>query len=206
MLNTKIVLIGYSGHAFVVCGIVAASGKTVAAYCDNQEKEFNPFNLVYLGKETDPPALEAIAANEFFVAIGDNNIRKKIQLAFAEKKFLAINVVHPSSVVDPSAAIAHNGVMISANATINPLASIGMGAICNTGCIIEHECIVGDFAHIGPGAVLCGNVKVGEKTFVGANSVVRQGIIIGNNVMIGAGSVVVRDVPDNTTVMGCPAK
>ena len=41
-----------------------------------------------------------------------------------------------------------NGVMIAANATINPLAKIGTGAICNTGGIIEHECEVGDFAHI----------------------------------------------------------
>ncbi|HAO47433.1 MAG TPA: hypothetical protein DCQ97_10945, partial [Chitinophagaceae bacterium] len=65
--------------------------------------------------------------------------------------------------------------MIAAQATINPLARIGKGAICNTGCIVEHECVVGDFAHIGPGAVLCGNVSVGEGSFVGANAVVRQG-------------------------------
>jgi acetyltransferase-like isoleucine patch superfamily enzyme len=96
--------------------------------------------------------------------------------------------------------------MIAANATINPLASIATGAICNTGCIIEHECVVGEFAHIGPGAVLCGNVKVGAGSFVGANAVIRQGITIGNNAMIGAGAVVVKDVPDNVTVMGIPAK
>ena len=206
MLNTKVILIGYSGHAFVACGIILAAGKSLGAYCDNEEKKFNPFELVYLGKENETAALEAIAANEFFIAVGDNNVRQRIQFVFEQKKFLAINIVHPSAVVDPSATVAPSGVMIAANATINPLAKIGTGAICNSGCIIEHECRVGDFAHIGPGAVLCGNVKIGETTFVGANSVVRQGISIGNNVMIGAGSVVVKDVPDNVTVMGNPAR
>ncbi|HPN57619.1 MAG TPA: DapH/DapD/GlmU-related protein, partial [Chitinophagaceae bacterium] len=71
---------------------------------------------------------------------------------------------------------------------------------------IDHECIIGDFTHIAPGAVLCGNVKVGRNTFIGANSVIRQGIIIGDNVTIGAGTVVVKDVPDGATVVGNPAK
>lgn len=96
--------------------------------------------------------------------------------------------------------------MIAANATINPLAFIATGAICNTGCIVEHECAVGEFAHIGPGAVLCGNVKVGAGSFVGANAVIRQGVTIGNNAMIGAGAVVVKDVADGVTVVGVPAK
>ena len=96
--------------------------------------------------------------------------------------------------------------MIAAHVVINPLAEVGTGVICNTGCIIEHECIVGDFAHIGPGAVLCGNVKIGAGTFVGANAVIKQGITIGKNAMIGAGAIVVKDVADNITVMGIAAK
>jgi sugar O-acyltransferase (sialic acid O-acetyltransferase NeuD family) len=200
------ILIGYSGHAFVVYGILRSSGKAVTGYCDMDKKPYNPFNLAYLGKESSETALAALEQEGFFIAIGDNAARHRVEAQLAGKGLLPANAIHASAVVDASVNIATNGVMIAAGVMINPLSLIGTGAICNTGSIIEHECSVGNFAHIGPGAVLCGNVKVGERTFVGANAVVRQGITIGKDVMIGAGAVVVKDVPDNARVMGVPAK
>jgi sugar O-acyltransferase (sialic acid O-acetyltransferase NeuD family) len=200
------ILIGYSGHAFVVCGIYNSIQKKVTAYFDAEEKTYNPFQLNYLGNEGSSAAQEALLNTDFFIAIGNNNIREKIFNHLAEKKLLPINAIHTSAVIDSTASINNNGVMIAANATINPLVQIGKGVICNTNCSIDHECVIGDFAHIAPGAVLCGNVTVGSKTFVGANAVIRQGITIGSNVMIGAGAVVIKDVPDNATVVGVPAK
>lgn len=200
------ILIGYSGHAFVVYGILNSAAKKVTGYCDREEKKFNPFNLAYFGAEGSAQGIKALHDHGFFIAIGDNAIRKKIYGQLAVQNLFPTNAIHPSAVIDASAGIAVNGVMIAANATVNPLAKIGTGAICNTGCIVEHECEVGDFAHIGPGAVLCGNVKVGEGTFVGANAVIRQGISVGKNAMIGAGAVVVKDVADGSTVIGVPAK
>ncbi|MBS1512366.1 MAG: acetyltransferase [Bacteroidetes bacterium] len=200
------ILIGYSGHAFVVYGILTAAGKKVTGYCDREEKSYNPFSLTYYGTESSDAGLAVLQHNGFFIAVGDNGIREKIFQSLATKKIFPLNAIHPSAVIDVSATIAAQGVMIAARAVINPLAQIGTGAICNTGSIIEHECVVGNFAHIAPGAVLCGNVKVGHNSFVGANAVIKQGVTIGNNVMIGAGAVVLKDVPDNTTVVGVPAQ
>ena len=200
------ILIGYSGHAFVVYGILQLAGKQATGYCDVEEKEYNPFNLVYEGSETSDEAIKKLQTTDFFIAVGDNQVRHKIYHQLSKQNMLPANAIHPSAVIDASAGIADHGVMIAAQVSINPLASIGKGAICNTGCIIEHECVVGEFAHIGPGAVLCGNVKIGEGTFVGANSVIKQGITIGKNAMIGAGAVVVKNVADNVTVVGVPAK
>jgi sugar O-acyltransferase (sialic acid O-acetyltransferase NeuD family) len=200
------ILIGYSGHAFVVCGIFNSINKKVTAYCDSEEKKYNPFHLQYLGNENSAEAQETLQQNEFFIAIGDNTIREKIYNHLASKKLSPTNAIHATAVIDSTATIAANGVMVAANATINPLVQIGKGVICNTNCSIDHECIINDFAHIAPGAVLCGNVTIGTKTFVGANAVIKQGITIGNNCMIGAGAVVVRDVPDEATVVGVPAK
>jgi sugar O-acyltransferase (sialic acid O-acetyltransferase NeuD family) len=200
------VVIGYSGHAFVVCGILQSSGSKLSGYCDTMEKEYNPFHLAYLGSETSVAALQVIEKQGCFIAVGDNTSRRKIHEQLTARGIRPSTIAHPSAVVDATAQVSEEGVMLSARVTINPLARIGVGAICNTGCIIEHECEVGDFAHIGPGAVLCGNVKIGAGSFVGANAVIRQGIHVGSGAMIGAGAVVVKDVPDNCTVMGVPAK
>lgn len=47
---------------------------------------------------------------------------------------------------------------------------------------------------------------IGDNVDIGVNSVIIGNIKIGNNVIIGAGSVVVKDIPDNCTVAGNPAK
>lgn len=45
---------------------------------------------------------------------------------------------------------------------------------------------------------------IGDNVSIYANAVVAGGITIGNNVSIGAGSVVMKDVPDNSVVLGNP--
>ncbi len=41
---------------------------------------------------------------------------------------------------------------------------------------------------------------------IGSNATIIAGITIGENAMVGAGAVVTKDVPDNTTVAGVPAR
>jgi sugar O-acyltransferase (sialic acid O-acetyltransferase NeuD family) len=199
-------IIGYSGHGFVVCGILKSANVKIEGYCDSQEKEYNPYNLVYFGKEDSDVALAAFKQHGVFISIGDNTIRQKVYNKLTLQQILPGNAIHATTIIDKTAFIATSGVMIAAGAIINPLVKINEGAICNTGCIIEHECNVGAFAHIGPGAILCGNVTIGAGSFVGAGTTIKQGITIGNNVIIGAGAMVVKNVADNTTVMGVPAK
>jgi acetyltransferase-like isoleucine patch superfamily enzyme len=46
---------------------------------------------------------------------------------------------------------------------------------------------------------------VGDRVRIGSNSTILP-VKIGNNVIIGAGSVVTKDIPDNVTVYGNPAR
>lgn len=208
MPNLPVILIGYSGHAYVVAGILESMGKKVIAYCDQIEKLQNPFNLTYLGTETEEKAQVHFMNSYYFICIGDNMIRQKVfqRLVIEGGIKLPINAIHKSTSIHRTVEIENGCVMIAAGVVINPLAYISKGVICNTSCVIEHECRVGAFAHIAPGAVLCGNVTIGENTFVGANSVVKQGINIGKNVIIGAGSVVIDDIEDNSCLVGNPGK
>ena len=78
--------------------------------------------------------------------------------------------------------------------------------IINSNATIEHDCVIEDYCHVAPGAVLAGDVFVGPSSSIGAGSTVKQGVKIGRNVTIGAGSVVLNDIPDNETWVGVPAK
>ena len=51
-----------------------------------------------------------------------------------------------------------------------------------------------------------GRVTIGDNVFIGAESVVLPGVTIGSNVVIGANSTVTHDVPDNSVVVGSPAR
>lgn len=201
-----IAIIGYSGHAYVVCDIFTSMEREVTVYCEKKQKLQNPFRLIYLGDEQDEEVTKQLMEYDVFVSIGSNKIRRSIyhslRKAF-DKSF--IKAIHSSAVVGQQVTIGA-GTMISANVTINALAQIGQGVICNTACVVEHECVIGDFVHIAPGAVLAGAVEVGTNTFIGANAVIKQGVHIGENVVIGAGSVVLKDIPNGTTFVGNPAR
>ncbi len=201
----EVVIIGYAGHGFVVCDILQAGKRVVVAYCDHVSKEINPYKLPYWGEEASPENLLRLPYYDYFVAVGDNGIRRKITQYLASLLHLPTQAIHPSALIASHTYIAE-GVMLGANCVINPLATIGLGTICNTGCIIEHECKVGNFCHIAPSAVLCGNVSVGDGSFIGANAVVKPNIRIGRHVTVGAGAVVLSDIPDHAVVIGNPAR
>jgi sugar O-acyltransferase (sialic acid O-acetyltransferase NeuD family) len=208
MVNKNTVIIGYSGHAYVILDILQRQNYPIIGYCDAIEKTYNPFNIKYLGKESEEGPLSILSQNSFFVAIGDNRIRAKIlDKLTTHFNRSALNVIHDKAVCSNRIEWhVDGGILVAANATINPLAKIGKGVICNTSSSIDHECILGNYVHVGPNAVLCGNVTVGDNSFVGANAVIKQGISIGKNVMIGAGAVVIKNVPDNAVMAGNPAK
>ena len=62
------IVIGYSGHAYVVCGILFAAGKKVTGYCDFEEKLQNPFQLAYYGNENSEKAIGALQGSGFFIS------------------------------------------------------------------------------------------------------------------------------------------
>ena len=57
-----------------------------------------------------------------------------------------------------------------------------------------------------PGANISGNVRIADATLIGSGATILQGLTIGKNCIVGAGAVVTKDLPDNCTAVGVPAR
>ncbi len=200
-----VVIIGAGGHGRVVKSIIEANPVSyyLMGFIDS-----DPFlkgraidGLIVLGDmESIPKGVEYA-----IIAIGDNKIRQIQYETCRSKGIEIINCIHPQANVAKNVKL-EKGIAIAMGANICAGAYIRNGAIINTGAIVEHGCDIGEFAHIAPGAKLAGHVKVRDGAFIGLGACVIQNITIGKNAVIGAGSVVLSDVPDNATVIGCPAR
>ena len=88
---------------------------------------------------------------------------------------------------------------------------IGAGANIQDGAVLHADpgtpCIIGDNVTVGHNAMVHG-CTVGEGSLVGINAVVLDGALIGKNCLIGAGALVTggTEIPDNSLVLGAPAK
>ncbi len=99
---------------------------------------------------------------------------------------------------------------------IHPGAKIGKRLFIDhgMGIVIGETAQLGDDCTIYHGATLGGTGKdtlkrhptIGNNVMVGAGAKVLGPIEIGNNVKIGAGAIVLKNVRDNVTVVGVPAK
>lgn len=141
----------------------------------------------------------------WFVALGDNIVRKDIGHALADAGGTIVNLVHPSAYISRRATLG-KGIYIG------PFQSLGPGAVIGDWVIVEGhgrfgvEARAEEGAFIGAGVVLTGNSSVGAGSFMGAGVVVGNKVAVGAGCVIGANSTVLRNLPDGVTAAGSPAQ
>ncbi|MFC2125940.1 acetyltransferase [Bacteroidota bacterium] len=189
---------GASGHAKVIIDCLRANNERILTVFDDDPAKKTFEDLVVINKY-DP---SIYPEEKLILAIGNNKIRKELS---PKIKHSFGFVHHPSSLVHPDIEISC-GSAIFHGCIIQSGSSVGKHVIINTKASVDHDCILEDFIHIGPGATLCGGITIGEGTLIGAGSVIIPNISIGKWCTIAAGSVVTKDVPDHALVAGNPAR
>ena len=198
-----LIIVGAGGHGRVIADIAQKRGEydNIAFLDDGQVKE--SLGLPVIGQTCDME--KYIRKADIFVAIGNNIVREQLIEKLLGLGASIPTLIHPNAVVASSVEVGR-GTCIMAGAVVNPCAKIGKGVILNTNGVIDHDCIVEDYAHVSVGAQLAGMVHVGRKTFLGIGSAVKNNVSICANCMIGAGAVVVKDIEESGTYIGVPAK
>ena len=80
----------------------------------------------------------------------------------------------------------------------------GVGIVINGGTTIGNNVNISQFLSIGTNKRT--PATIGDNVYIGPNVCIVEDVKIGSNTTIGAGSVVIRDIPENSTAVGCPAK
>ena len=107
-------------------------------------------------------------------------------------------------------------VLIEDNCEIGCGATIDRGSMSNTiigkNTYLDNQIHVAHNVKIGESSIIAGQVgiagssTIGNNVRIGGQAGISGHLKIGNNVEIAGGSGVIRDIPDNTKVMGYPAK
>ena len=143
-----------------------------------------------------------------FIAVGEPNLRQKIQRKFSGPSTLWPILMHASLVFDdrPGRVTLGQGAIVFPNCTMTSQIQIGCHVHINVGCSISHDVRIGDYCTLSPGVHLAGKVSLAERVFLGIGAVVSEKVHICAEVVIGAGAVVVRDIAEPGTYVGVPAK
>jgi len=191
------IIFGAGGHAKSVADVILFNESEIDIIFINKNAHPNEILLGF------PVVDDYNVTNEdVFVAIGDNKIRRNI----CEKYYKnLISVISKRAYVGRDVSLG-KGVFVAHNAHIGILSAINDFSVINTNASIDHECKVGLASTIAPGAVLCGKVTIGDNSWIGANASVKENISIVDNVIIGMGSIVIKDIDEEGTYVGCPAK
>jgi len=107
-------------------------------------------------------------------------------------------------------------VIIEENCEIGCSSTIDRGSMSNTvigkNTYLDNQIHIAHNVKIGENSIIAGQVGIAGSSIIGSNARIggQAGISghikIGNNVEIGGGSGVIKNIPDNTKVMGYPAK
>ena len=205
----RVLILGAGGHAQVVADILlrareAGQKITPIGYLDD-DTDLHGKMLLDLPVLGDTSLLGRIPHEAAIIAIGNNQIRRRL----AEHFFLAgetfIIARHPASVTAPDVRIGP-GTMICAGAIVNTGSVIGAHVILNTGCTVDHHSVVGDYVHVAPGGHIVGEVVIEEGALIGIGATIAPRLSVGAWATVGAGAVVTKSVPHGVTVVGVPAR
>jgi len=203
-MKQKLLIIGASGHGKVVADIALKMGKwKQVAFLDDDANKKESMSLDVIGKLND--AVLYIDEYDFFVGIGNNDLRREIQYSLEKLGATIPVLIHPNTTIGAQVEIGA-GTVVMAGAIVNCCTVIGKGCIINTGSSIDHDNTIGNYVHISPGVRLAGTVKVGQGAWLGIGSIVSNNLSICSASILGAGAVVVKDINEPGVYIGVPVR
>lgn len=144
-MNDHLVLLGAGGHGKVCADVAARMNRwSKILFLDDDQDLHGSIPHPIIGPLQD--FSRHAYDSEFFVSIGDNQLREQIHAELQDNHCCCATLIHPCAIVAKGVSIGL-GTVLMAGSIVNPNTKVGKGCVINTGSIIEHDCEIGNFVH-----------------------------------------------------------
>lgn len=203
------IIIGAKGFAKQLVEIFFERGQSRGLYFFDNVSNDVPDQVFGLPVLRNIEAVKNVFADvspEFCLGIGTPQHRRNLRKIFEDAGGLLTSVISDGALLASHVKYIGTGVTILSGVIVENDAVIEDGVLLNTQCSVHHDCVIGAYSEISPGARILGQCSIGNNCVVGSNAVILPKLSVSNDVMIGAGAVVTKNISEPCTVVGIPAK
>lgn len=139
------------------------------------------------------------------IAIANNSVKRELVKYLTNENIKYATLIHPSVMLNDRIQIGE-GCIIYPGVVMTVDIKVGNYVIISPKCGIGHDTIIEDYVTLLWNVNVSGGERIRQGATLGSGSTIIQGLEIGKNSYVGAGAVVIRDVKENKTAVGVPAR
>jgi len=140
-----LLILGAGGHGRTLYETARLLGYKDIVFLDDNTSACQEINQLIIGKISELQ-LHIGKVSHVAIGIGNNKVREQLYQQLLGLGIHPVTLIHPFAFVSPSATLAE-GTVVLAGAVVGANAKLGLATIVNSHSTIDHDAILGDFAH-----------------------------------------------------------
>ena len=141
----------------------------------------------------------------FICALGDPKWKKHYSEMIINKGGKFISIIHPTAYVGLNTSIGI-GCILCANVRISCDVKVGNYNTFQPFTVVGHDVTIGNYNHFNTYSFMGGFVDIRNEVTLHTGAIIHPHKKVLNGSIVGAGAVVIRNVKENSTVYGNPAR